>query len=57
MSQDLIHSINNELTVVIGRAELLSREPLNDANRRACCEIRTAAGNLHRLLREYLHSS
>jgi hypothetical protein len=56
-SKELIHSINNQLTVVMGRAELLSRAPLNEESQRACTEIRAAAGNLHRLIHEYMHDS
>lgn len=56
-SKELIHSINNQLTVVMGRAELLSRAPLNEETQRACIEIRAAAGNLNRLIREYMHDS
>jgi signal transduction histidine kinase len=56
-SKELIHSINNQLTVVMGRAELLSRAPLNEESQRACVEIRAAAGNLNRLIREYMHNA
>jgi signal transduction histidine kinase len=56
-SKELIHSINNQLTVVMGRAELLSRAPLNEETQRACTEIKAAAGNLHRLISEYVHNS
>jgi signal transduction histidine kinase len=57
LSQELIHSISNELAVVLGRAELLSQAPQDPETERACMEIRSAARNISRLLREYAHRS
>jgi hypothetical protein len=56
-SQELIHSINNQLTILMGRAELLSKAPVSAETQRACLELKTAAGNLNRLLREYMDKS
>jgi signal transduction histidine kinase len=56
-SQELIHSINNQLTVVMGRAELLSNAPVNEETQRVCLEIRTAAGKLNLLLQQYMNIS
>jgi len=56
-SRELIHSINNELTIVLGRAEMLSCAPVNEETQRACKEIKTAAGKLNRLLREYMRDA
>jgi signal transduction histidine kinase len=56
-SQELIHSISNELAVVLGRAELLSQAPQDPEKERACMEIKRAARNIHRLLRDYTHRS
>jgi signal transduction histidine kinase len=56
-SQELIHSISNELAVVLGRAELLTQGPNDPEIQRACMEIKLAARNIHQLLREYAHRS
>jgi hypothetical protein len=56
-SQELIHSINNQLTILIGRADLLSKAELNAETQRACLELKAAAGNLNRLIREYVDRS
>lgn len=56
-SQELIHSINNQLTILIGRADLLSKAEVNAEAQRACLELKTAAGNLNRLIREYMDKS
>jgi hypothetical protein len=56
-SQELIHSINNQLTILIGRADLLSKAELNAETQRACLELKAAAGNLSRLIREYVDRS
>jgi len=56
-SQELIHSINNQLTVVMGKAELLSQAPVNEETQRMCLEIRMAAGKLNHLLRQYISHS
>ena len=56
-SQELIHSINNQLTVVMGKAELLSHAPVNEETQRMCLEIRAAAGKLNHLLRQYMNIS
>lgn len=56
-AQELIHSINNQLTVVLGRAEMLSQAQVNEETQRVCLEIRTAAGKLNHLLRQYMDIS
>jgi hypothetical protein len=56
-SEELIHSINNQLTILIGRADLLSKAEVNAEAQRACLELKAAAGNLNRLIREYMDKS
>jgi two-component sensor histidine kinase len=56
-SQELVHSIKNQLTVVLGRADLLSRAHVDEETKRACLEIRTAAKKLDWLLRQYVDCS
>lgn len=56
-SQELIHSINNQLTILIGRADLLSKAELNAETQRACLELKAAAGKLNRLIQEYMDKS
>jgi hypothetical protein len=56
-SQELVHSIKNQLTVVLGRADLLSRAPVDADTQRACLEIRAAAKKLDWLLRQYMDGS
>ena len=56
-SQELIHSIKNQLTIVLGRADLLSRAPMDEETQRACLEIRAAAKKLDWLLRQYIDCS
>jgi hypothetical protein len=42
-SEDLIHSINNQLAVVVGKAELLRQAVSNRASQETCLEIKAAA--------------
>jgi two-component sensor histidine kinase len=56
-SQELIHSIKNQLTVVLGRADLLSRAEVDEETQHACLEIRSAARKLDWLLRQYMDGS
>ncbi|HET9183936.1 MAG TPA: hypothetical protein VFP59_17535 [Candidatus Angelobacter sp.] len=55
--QELIHSINNQLTIVMGRADLLSHAQVNEETQHVCLEIRKAAGKLNHLLRQYMDIS
>lgn len=56
-SRELIHSINNQLTILIGRADLLSQAEVSAETQRACLELKAAAGKLNRLIREYMDKS
>jgi two-component sensor histidine kinase len=56
-SQELVHSIKNQLTIVLGRAELLSGAHVDEQTQRASLEIRTAARKLSSLLQQYIDSS
>ncbi|HZU31086.1 MAG TPA: hypothetical protein VFB79_08230 [Candidatus Angelobacter sp.] len=51
-SKDLIHSVNNQLAVVMAQAELLAKyASQQDAER--CLEIKQAATKINRLLRAF----
>lgn len=50
--KQIFHTINNQLTIVIGRAALLASEMDDPDARRRCEEIGTAAQKISLLLRE-----
>jgi hypothetical protein len=52
-SEDLIHSINNQLAVVVGKAELLRQAVSNSASQETCLEIKAAAIKINKLMYEY----
>jgi hypothetical protein len=52
-SEDLIHSINNQLAVVMGKAELLGQVVSNSASKETCLEIKAAAMKINKLMHEY----
>jgi hypothetical protein len=49
-SKEVIHSVNNQLMVVLAQAELLAREGCSDQERACCLEIKKAAHTINRLL-------
>ena len=53
-SQELIHSVKNQLTVVIGQAEMLAREGRSEQDLERCREIKKAASNINQLLKAFL---
>jgi two-component sensor histidine kinase len=53
-SQDLLHSVNNQLTVVMAQAELLARYVASEQDMERCREIKLAASKINRLLRTYM---
>lgn len=52
-SQELIHSVKNQLTVVIGQAEMLAREGRSEQDLERCREIKKAASNINQLLKAF----
>lgn len=56
-SKDLLHSVNNQLTVVMAQAELLERYVASKQDMERCLEIRQAASKITRLLHAYVASS
>lgn len=50
--KQIFHTINNQLTIVMGRAALLASETDDLNTRRRCEEIGTAAQKISLLLRE-----
>jgi two-component sensor histidine kinase len=53
-SKDLLHSVNNQLTVVMAQAELLARYVASETEMERCLEIKQAASRITRLLRTYV---
>jgi hypothetical protein len=53
-SKELIHSVNNQLTVVMGQAEMLALEGRSEQDLERCREIKKAASNITRLLKDFL---
>ena len=53
-SKDLLHSVNNQLTVVMAQAELLARQVKSEQNIERCREIKQAASKINRLLRAFV---
>ena len=48
--KQLVHIINNQLTIVIGRAAILAAESDDARTKKRCEEIETAAQKISRLL-------
>jgi len=48
--KQLVHIINNQLTIVIGRAAILAAESYDARTKKRCEEIETAAQKIGRLL-------
>jgi len=48
--EELLHSINNQLAIVMGRAELISAQSSDQAMKRGCEEIGEAAAKIKQLL-------
>jgi two-component sensor histidine kinase len=57
LHKDLLHSVNNQLTVVMAQAELLARYVASEQDMERCREIRQAASKINRLLRTYVADS
>lgn len=53
-SKDLLHSVNNQLTVVMAQAELLERYVASKQDMERCHEIRVAASKITRLIRAFV---
>ena len=54
LSDDLLHSINNQLAVVMGHAELLGLKVENRKTQETCREIQAAASKINKLMYEYV---
>lgn len=52
-SQKLFHTLRNELTVVLGRAELLALTSQDCMSLEHCKKIKTAALKVRELLKEF----
>lgn len=48
--EELLHSINNQLAIVMGRAELISFQSSDQAMKRRCEEIGEAAAKIKTLV-------
>lgn len=53
----LLHSVNNQLTVVIAQAELLATELNTEQDQVRCLEIKQAAAKINRLLQAFMAES
>ena len=53
-SQELFHSVNNQLLVVMAQAEMLAKESGSEQAIERCLEIKRAASNINRLLQAFL---
>ena len=52
--QELFHSVNNQLLVVMAQAEMLAQESGSEQAIERCLEIKRAASNINRLLQAFL---
>jgi two-component sensor histidine kinase len=52
-SKDLIHSVNNQLAVVMAQAEILAKYVASQQDVERCLEIKQAATKINRLLRAF----
>lgn len=52
--QDLLHSVNNQLAVVMGKAELLGLKVENRTTKQECKEIQAAASKINKLMYLYV---
>lgn len=55
LPKDLLHMINNQLTVVMGKAQLLGLEVENQTTKETCREIQAAAAKINQLMCEYVN--
>jgi hypothetical protein len=53
-SKDLIHSVNNQLALVMAHAELLARNGRSEQDLERCREIKQAASKINCLLKALL---
>jgi two-component sensor histidine kinase len=54
--QELFHSVNNQLSVVMAQADMLAREDHSEETLERCREIKRAASNISRLLQAFVGS-
>lgn len=53
-SKELIHSVNNQLALVMAHADMLAREVRSEQDLERCREIKLAASKINRLLKALL---
>jgi len=56
-SKDLLHFVNNQLTVVMAQAELLARNVESAQEAERCLEINQAASKITQLLQDFVAGS
>jgi hypothetical protein len=54
LPEDFLHMINNQLAVVMGKAELLGLRVENRHAKETCREIKIAASKINKLVYEYV---
>ena len=55
LSSDILHMINNQLAVVMGKAQLLGLEVEDQKTQETCREIQAAASKINQLMYDYVH--
>jgi nitrogen-specific signal transduction histidine kinase len=55
--KNLLHSVNNQLAVVMGKAELLGLKVDDGTTRQECREIQAAASKINKLMYQYVSNS
>ncbi|HET9838236.1 MAG TPA: hypothetical protein VFR84_08375 [Candidatus Angelobacter sp.] len=53
-AKDLIHSVNNQLAIVMAHAEMLALKDRSEEDLSRCLEIKQAASRINRLLKSLL---
>ncbi len=56
-SQELLNSVNNQLTVVMAQAEFLARHAESSQEMNRCIEIEQAASKITRLIQAFVSGS
>lgn len=53
VSKELLHEVNNQLEIVVGAAELLSRQSSDPSTKECCEQIQSAVFRTSKLLKTY----
>jgi nitrogen-specific signal transduction histidine kinase len=53
LSKELLHEVNNQLEIIVGAADLLSRQSSDPSTKECCAQIQSAVFRTSKLLKAY----